>query len=135
MGGVGRDVRARTGLGDGVAESGDFAGFRVHGDRDFFLVERFEVARRPDLHGTVALEQGRGGAYREVFQEVFAGARIRAVPMGGWVGDVLKGTWVEAARLKEDVRRGARLTAGKPVFRRFAEVSHRDSQHGESDGE
>src|ERR1039457_7303913 len=44
------DIRAGTGLRDGVAEPGDFAGFRMDTDGDLFGVERLEISRRPDLH-------------------------------------------------------------------------------------
>src|ERR1019366_7881412 len=108
----GSDVRAGTGLRDGVAEPADFAGFRMNTDGDLFLVERLEISRRPDLHGTVALEQGRRRAHGEALQEVLAGQRVGAVPMSGGESDVLEGGGVELARFEERVRGGARLIAG-----------------------
>src|ERR1019366_6309616 len=117
---------------DGVAEPGDFAGFRMDTDGDLFLVERLEISRCPDLHGTVALEQGRRRAHGEALQKVLAGQRVGAVPMSGGESDVLEGGGVELARFEERVRGGARLIAGQAVIGRFAEVGHRDGQGGES---
>ena len=97
------DIGARTGLRNGVAESGDSAGFRVDADGNFFGVERFEVARHPDLHGAVALKERGCRAEREPLQEVLADQRIGAVPRSGGVSDVPEGGGVEAARPHKSV--------------------------------
>src|ERR1019366_5324188 len=129
-----RDVGAGTGLGNGVAEGSDPAGFGMDGDGDLLLVERFKIARHPDLHGTVALEERGGGGEGEALQEVLAGERIGGLPMGHGEGDVLEGGGGEALRLEEGVG-GAGPIAGEPVIGRFAEAGDGNGEAGESERE
>ena len=64
-----------------VAVSHDLGGFRMDGDQDFFLVERFEVSRGPVLHRTIALEQLRCRGNGPPFQEILAREIIVAAPV------------------------------------------------------